>query len=211
MDKIFIPLRDERELQGINKLKKLVSKYEKKCVLSTIQFKHRINEVSKEINGFNGGVILGCSRRIPQSDCYIVITTGLFHAINIKLLTNKPVFTISPEGVKELSNDYYKKELIKKEIIKAKILNSRIIGVIESTKPGQRRDGLSIVKKLREKGYEAYLFVSNEVTPSQLNDYPIDAWINTACPRIVEDEFDKPIINWDDIKYTFETHPYQHH
>ncbi len=200
MDKIFIPLSDNRALNGINKLKKLVGKYNKKCVLSTIQFKHRINEVCKEINGFNGGVILGCSRKIQESDCYIIITTGLFHAINIKLLTNKPVFTISPEGVKELSDKEYRKELLKKEAIKAKVINSRLIGVIESTKPGQKRDGLSIVRKLREKGYEAYLFVSNEVTPTQLNDYPVDAWINTACPRIIDDGFDKPIINWDDIK-----------
>lgn len=204
MKTLYIPVNDTRKLKTKG-LTEIVKNYNKILVTSTIQFKNKINQVTKSLK--NHEVItlepvLGCTKSFPESDATIIITTGEFHALNIAVKTKKPVFIISPDGIKELDkklvSDFKKKQAIRV----SKVLDAKVIGVLVSTKSGQENEklGIKIVSELRSQGKEAYLFIANELSPLQLNDYPLDAWINTACPRIIEDEFEKPIINWDEIQ-----------
>jgi 2-(3-amino-3-carboxypropyl)histidine synthase len=205
MKKVFIPVSDLRPLKGLGKAVRALRPYKRVALLSTVQFSHRLDEVKKILKGHDVLIcpsILGCRALIPETNCVLVITTGVFHAVKAGLESGKPVFIIGPHGFRKLDdkviNDFKKKQSIRV----SKVLDAKLIGVLVSTKPGQSNKKLAkrIVESLRDKGKEAYLFVAGEISPLQLNDFPVDAWINTACPRIVEDDFDKPMVNWDEIK-----------
>jgi 2-(3-amino-3-carboxypropyl)histidine synthase len=67
-------------------------------------------------------------------------------------------------------------------------------------KPGQKRlDQALSVKALAEKhGKAVYLLAVREINPETLLEFPsIDAYVNTACPRISLDasgKFPKPVL-----------------
>jgi len=67
-------------------------------------------------------------------------------------------------------------------------------------KPGQKRfDEALKIKELAEKnGKAAYLFAVRELIPEVLLEFPsVDAYVNTACPRISLDapeKFLKPVL-----------------
>jgi diphthamide biosynthesis enzyme Dph1/Dph2-like protein len=87
------------------------------------------------------------------------------------------------------------KDLFKvKQKLKGKLLkylNAKNIGVLISTKPGQFY--LNLAKKLKKENI--YFFVDNTFDFKHLEDYNfIDAWVNTACPRIGQDD-ELPVIN----------------
>ena len=70
-----------------------------------------------------------------------------------------------------------------------KFLAGKNIGILISTKPGQKYP----LNKLRflEKKYpdkKFYFFVADHIDINQFQNFPfIDAWINTSCPRLEED------------------------
>ena len=67
-------------------------------------------------------------------------------------------------------------------------------------KPGQKRfdDALRIKETIEKNGKTAYLFAIKEVLPEALMEFPtVDAYVNTACPRISLDaasKFPKPVL-----------------
>jgi 2-(3-amino-3-carboxypropyl)histidine synthase len=77
---------------------------------------------------------------------------------------------------------------------------AKTFGVLLGTKPGQKRleEALQVKKKLEGNGKMAYLLAAREITPEALMEFPtIDAFVNTACPRISLDDstkFRKPIL-----------------
>ena len=73
-------------------------------------------------------------------------------------------------------------------------LNADKIGVLVSLKPGQQKlsIAISLLNKLKNK--KSYIFLCNNINTSEFENFGIDAWINTACPRM---DFDNPkIINY---------------
>jgi len=204
MDVFYVPVNDLTPLKGVDELVVALKSFKRVALTSTIQFKHRITELREAIGRdvIVCDTVLGCRALIPDVDCIVLIATGVFHAIKVALTTNKPVFIVSPEGFSKLDkgliDDFKKKQSIRV----SKVMDAKVIGVLVSTKLGQSNERLGerVVKVLQSKGRDACLFVANELSPSQLNDYPVDAWVNTACPRIVEDEFEKPIVNWGELK-----------
>ncbi|MEF8773898.1 MAG: diphthamide biosynthesis enzyme Dph2 [Halobacteriales archaeon] len=68
-------------------------------------------------------------------------------------------------------------------------------GVIFSTKIGQGR--WEAAQRILEDADDAYLITMDEVTPDRLLHFDVDAFVNTACPRITTDDgpqFDKPML-----------------
>ena len=51
-----------------------------------------------------------------------------------------------------------------------------------------------IKNKLKDK--QTYLFVSNNLNPSEFENFEIESWVNTACPRL---DMDASIINAEDL------------
>ncbi len=145
--------------------------------------------------------VLGCDATAcdTSADLFIYIGNGKFHPIWIQYKTGKHVLNaVSLEFVDESDVENLKKKV---RAAYMKFVEANKVGVIVSLKPGQNR--LELAKSLREKfpDKKFYIFVMNDVDPNQLNDYPVDIWVNTACPRLIDDrnKFLKPLINVGDL------------
>ncbi len=77
-----------------------------------------------------------------------------------------------------------------------RFLNAEKVGILISTKPGQEnlKKALSLRTKLKDK--KSYLFINNNIDLKEFENFGIDSWVNTACPRL---DFDSSVINIDDL------------
>jgi len=190
-----------------------LSKMEIKSInlVTTIQHIHQIEEMKKMFEENNikvytskgfyateNGQILGCDSKAANGsgEAVVFIGDGLFHALGIE--TNKRIFLIDRNGLKDIT--HIKEKIEKKR--KANLImayNAQKFGILVSTKVGQFNllAAKTAKKILEEANKEAYIFVSNEIMASSLYNFNVDCYINTACPRIIDDTelFGKPIIN----------------
>ncbi len=220
MKALFIEARSTKKikLDKINQLPKRIG------LVSTIQFSNQLNLVKKQLENkgkkvFIGkpnkhaielGQVLGCDVSSATNiqnkvDCFLYIGTGEFHAIGIALQVSKPVFKYNPftnkltkVSEKEIKL-YQKKKIIRKSLLK----DAKKVGILISTKPGQHlvQGKLNDIQR-KLKGKQVFKFISDTINPNDLLNFPdIDIWVNTACPRLVDDQelFKKPIINAEDL------------
>ncbi len=138
------------------------------------------------------GQVLGCNfsaARAEECDEYLYIGSGDFHPLGVALSTKKRVLAADPLSgeVREVDPS---RVLRQRSAVIAKSLDAKVFGIIVSSKNGQKRLELaSALKKCAKKhGKEAYLILIDLVTPDQLLQFKVDAFINTACPRLAVDE-----------------------
>ncbi len=206
MDFDFIPL-----------LRKVLKKLEfrKICLVTTIQFVKNLDPVKKflEKNGFKvylGKDILGCDISNAKKfenlvEAYLFIGSGRFHPLGLQEKTDNTVLFLDIEKrvLEDLSKG--KRKLgIKKEMRIQKARDSKNFGVIISTKKGQLHlETAEKIKKILEKrGKNAYMLISDRITPEKLLGLKIDVLVNTACPRIRDDskQFGKVILEPEDVE-----------
>jgi len=76
-------------------------------------------------------------------------------------------------------------------------------GIYVSTKPGQNSMKMAeeLKKALLKKGKDAFLISADMLTPEKILGMGIEVLVNTACPRIYEDQemFRIPVLNPEDI------------
>jgi len=79
-----------------------------------------------------------------------------------------------------------------------KYLHSEKIGILVTNKPGQQRlkNALRYLKSLKEK--KGYIFISNDLNTKEFENFQINCWVNTACPRM--DLTDGEIINLEKLQ-----------
>jgi 2-(3-amino-3-carboxypropyl)histidine synthase len=152
------------------------------------------------------GQVIGCDYSNVKSiadevEAYLFIGGGIFHALGISLSTSKPTIVADPYDNRAFSVDEDAKKILKQRwacIEQAR--NAKNIGVIIGLKLGQKRfeDALKVKELIEKYGKTAYLIAIREVTTEALLDFPtIEAYVNTACPRISLDapeKFAKPIL-----------------
>jgi 2-(3-amino-3-carboxypropyl)histidine synthase len=152
------------------------------------------------------GQVIGCDYSnvksiVDKVDAYLFVGGGFFHALGIALSTSKPTFVVDPYDNRAFSLNEAAQKLLKQHwacIEQAR--NAKTIGIIIGLKPGQKRieDALNMKKLIEKHGKNAYLLAIREVTPEVILDFPtIDAYVNTACPRISLDapeKFVKPLL-----------------
>ncbi len=152
------------------------------------------------------GQVIGCNYSnataiASEVDAFLFIGGGMFHALGIALGTSKPTIIADPYDNRAYSITDQAQRLLKQRyasIQEAK--DAKTIGILIGLKPGQKHlDSALKVKALAEKsGRAAYLLAGREITPEGLLEFPsIDAYVNTACPRISLDapgKFRKPIL-----------------
>jgi len=150
------------------------------------------------------GQILGCDDNAavsvaPKADCVLYFGGGQFHPTGIR--TEKPVLHVNPySGEVKWLTDEIKREEKRELAALIKASEGKVFGVLVSTKSGQFNlaAGERAKKEIEKKGRRAVLLVSNEINPMALANFNIfDAYINTACPRLIEDRerFGKPLVN----------------
>lgn len=220
----LIPARSKLSIlpalkSNVSKLRK----YKKIGLASTIQFSNQLPRVKKflENKGFKivlekpkkrcgqgikakeKGQVLGCDASVCKKsavNCWLYIGTGKFHPLAIALETDKPVLILNPFAKKLVSVSEKEKKLwlAKKAANLSKLREAKQVGIILSTKPGQYNPNLAerVAKKLAAQGKKCFFFIGDTLNPQEaLNFSEIGVWVNTACPRLVEDDWPKPIVN----------------
>ncbi len=205
MERLFIETKYEGE---IRLPKDLISELPEKIILaSTVQFvenlvevKRKLEAYKKEVYFFKGihgrysGQILGCDNFKVSSgaDAFLYIGDGEFHPKAL-LVNEKPVFCFNHYSgeVKRLGRKEWEELKLKKKAGLMKLGSANNIGIVISTKEGQKEmqgKADELKKKLCGEGKKVYLFLCDEIKEDKLKDFNfIDCWINTACPRISDD------------------------
>lgn len=189
---LFIPAK-HKPLNIESQVRKLKLKHF--SIVTTIQFLDEIKSFDKSVVQ-----ILGCNiKNIKKSNSYLYIGTGKFHPLNLAFQTKKPIYILNPisKEFSQVSKEDIEVYERKKKSSLLKYLNAKVIGILVSTKPRQNnlKKALEFQKTCKKK---SYIFLCNEI--KDLENFPqIECWVNTACPRIFEDDLGKPIINLRDI------------
>src|SRR5213594_1004272 len=152
------------------------------------------------------GQLLGCdyhTATVIQADVdgYLYIGTGDFHPLGVAvLLPDKPIIIADPErgGARDLK-EVRDRIVRQRHAAIARAHDAQTFGIIVSKKIGQDRMDMALgLKALAEKhGRQASLFLMDLVAPDLLQGYRVDAWVNTACPRIaIEDilQYKQPML-----------------
>ena len=135
---------------------------------------------------------------IKNSDEILYIGDGLFHpkAILYSQIYSdnpKPIIVYNPASkqIHILTKENIAAEIRKLEANIRKYIMAQNIGILVTTKPGQAYlNSAQILKqKLEKQGKKAFIFISDAINLNELENFPfINAWVNTACPRIGLDD-----------------------
>ncbi len=152
------------------------------------------------------GQVIGCDYSNAKSiasdvEAFLFVGGGRFHALGVALSTSKPTIVADPYEKRVFSVDEDARKILKQRwasIEEAK--KAKTFAVLVGLKPGQKKleKALSIKEELEENGKKTCLFAIRNVTPEALMSFPtVDAYVNTACPRISLDDtskFQKPVL-----------------
>ena len=149
------------------------------------------------------GQVLGCNYSGDQDDIghYLFLGSGDFHPIGLVLHTGKPLAMLDPYSgdAEEMSFERIERILRQRFGLIMACDQAQTFGILIGEKPGQMRRTLALrMKKIFEKhGKKGYLLALEHVGPELIDFYPVDAFVNTACPRIAIDDsvrYAKPLI-----------------
>jgi 2-(3-amino-3-carboxypropyl)histidine synthase len=152
------------------------------------------------------GQVFGCdfSTSFPirdQVDAFALLGESEFHAVGLALATGKPTFMLDPY-MNEVTDMQVAAEERRKRAVLAvyKALDARVFGVITGLKEGQKMLGRSrwISKRLEMNGRRVIQLTMRDITAERLAPHrEIEAFIQTACPRISIDgfTFDRPVLS----------------
>ncbi|MCD6215681.1 MAG: diphthamide biosynthesis enzyme Dph2 [Candidatus Aenigmarchaeota archaeon] len=162
-----------------------------------------LEEKGKKVNII--GQLLGCWPDLSEesSESVLFVGSGSFHPLG----SSKHVYLLDLERgeIKDLSDEQYLKE--KKRLARIeKARDAKLFGILVSTKPGQTdiQSAEKIKKLLEDKNKKAFIVSADTITNEKLIGLKADAFINTACPRIIENKFEKPVINKEDVNKLIE-------
>jgi len=216
---LFIPCYANISLEKQEKIRILSALKDFKCVgiISIVQYVNELYKIKKFLEEENfrvfiGGKILGCDvsnavKIKDKVDVFLYIGSGKFHPVNAASSTEKKTLVYDPGtgSLTEITKEEV--ELFKRKKIASiiKSLNAQIYGILVSFKDHQFKieQAIELKKKIEEKNKKAYIFVGNEINYSNLIAFNVDVWINTACPRIVEDNLGRPVINAEELNYFY--------
>lgn len=161
------------------------------------------------------GQLLGCDVHTARSveddvNSFLYVGTGDFHPLGVALATGKRVIAADPFTGEVRDLAALKDAILRQRFAAiAAASDARRFGIIVSRKLGQYRMGLAMeVKRLLEsEGRRGYLLLMDFVGPEFLKGYRVDAFVNTACPRIAIDDsgqYDKPMLTPNELEIALE-------
>jgi 2-(3-amino-3-carboxypropyl)histidine synthase len=213
---LHIPCYSDRNpISAVKKALKKLEGYNSIGLITTAQHLNRVDDITLflEKSGKKvivGGQILGCNQKAAEIiekkvDAFLYVGSGIFHPQGVAAKTEKPVIIANPYSgeVSEITDDEKGRILRKRKGAVARALEARKFGILISPKDGQFRgnEAIELKAKIEKSGRKAFLFVGNEINPDNVLGFDVDAWINTACPRISDDHFSKPVLNPEEVEY----------
>ena len=200
------------------------------AVFSSVQFRPNLEEVQNLLKeeGFTSetsqpfrtsimGQMLGCDSykdslklSLEDIDGFIYIGDGYFHP-NALLLAQefeeeiKPVILLNvvQQIIEVIDKTHIEKYLKKRKGRLLKFQISKTIGVFVTTKWGQeyKDSALKLEEMYPDKNF--YFFIGDNFQDQEMENFPqIECWVNTACPRIGQDDImrhTKSVVNIKDI------------
>jgi 2-(3-amino-3-carboxypropyl)histidine synthase len=204
---------------AVEKSVPLLSKYGKIGLATTVQHVQTLDEAREilvragktVVVGDAGqvnysGQVIGCDYSNVRSvandvEAFLFIGGGRFHALGVALSASKPTIIADPYENRAYSIDEEAQAVLKQRwACIEEAGHATTFGVLVGLKLGQKRlDEALKIKELAEKnGKSAFLFAIREILPEALMEFPsVDAYVNTACPRISLDapsKFLKPVL-----------------
>lgn len=170
----------------------------------SIQYKDLAKDISSKLKA-RGFIIkglkqvLGCTK-LKTKYPILLVSDGKFHSLNLGLQNNSPIYIYSNLKLEELDKAEIDKIRKTRRTAYLNFLNEKEVGIIISTKPGQckLKQAEKIKEQLEKKGKELFMFISNNINVSELENFPLKIWINTACPGLSYDS--TRIINLNEIE-----------
>lgn len=144
------------------------------------------------------GQVLGCSfgaARDSGADEILFLGTGVFHPLGVALATGARVIACDPSGGTAEVVDP-ERLLRRRFALIERARGAETIGILLSTKSGQRREELARRLAALAPG-RAVVVAIEEVTPDALTNLGCGAYVNTACPRLAYDDatrFPAPVL-----------------
>lgn len=150
------------------------------------------------------GQALGCNYTGAEAveaevDAFLFVGTGRFHPLGLALAVARPVWSLDPlQNVLEPAID--RANLVRRrQLLVASVRDARRWGILVSTFVGQDRTpmALTLQERARSRGREAEILTFDRLDPRDLEGRALDAYVNTACPRIALDDspnYPKPLL-----------------
>ena len=207
MKTLYIPVKSKLKLDELI-IKDLSKKLPKNIAIAySIQFKDIAFEIKNQLKDTHDVRIilqvLGCSnpKFSKEIQAILLISNGKFHAVSLAYETNLPVFLLDHNKLEKISNEQIENMKKNQKASYVRYLSAKNIGILVSTKPGQEnlKQALDFKNNLKDK--KGYLFIANNLNTNEFENFNIDSWVNTACPRM--DLNNNKIIN---LKYVNELH-----
>ncbi len=205
---VFIEARSDVDVLQCVKIALPLFKTKNIGLITTVQHIHKLEEAAKFLdeNGKKGikgkgdlrisypGQVLGCNFTAARLECeeYLYIGSGIFHPLGVAIATGKRVVAADPYMNKAIEV-FTEKFMRKRSGYIAESMDAKVFGIIVSSKSGQNR--MNLARKLsgiaRMHGKKVQIIMIDLVTPEQLLAFKVDAYVNTACPRITIDDAER--------------------
>ena len=227
---LFIEYREDRDLD-LSKVQftEIMEKgYSRIGLLFSIQYMKAAEQVRKmlEERGFQviignndgrlkyPGQVLGCNYSTGHSvseyvDCFLLVSTGIFHALGAQLSLEKEVFLLDLNDLtlRSLKAETDRAIRIRYAAI-ARAMDAKKVCVVLDTKIGQRRRSLAdtILRQADSAGLETVMIHSNNCSPTEFENMRCDLVVFTGCPRVPIDDQDKypmPILTPQEFQIAF--------
>jgi 2-(3-amino-3-carboxypropyl)histidine synthase len=158
------------------------------------------------------GQVTGCDYSNVKSvaddvEAFLFIGGGRFHALGVALNTAKPTVIADPYDNQAYSVDDEAQKVLKQRwACIGEAGHAKTFGVLVGLKLGQKRldEAIAVKENAEKNGKTAVLLAVREVVPEALLEFPtVDAYVNTACPRIsmeAPSKFSKPVLTVNEFK-----------
>lgn len=142
------------------------------------------------------GQVLGCNCSAATAvrddvDCYLFLGEGDFHPLAAAFGVDKKLVVLNPVTGETRSVDDVRDRILRRRFAAIELARPAVrYLVILCGKVGQYRpeEADRISGLLRAAGKEVFTLLTDEVSPQMLLPFKVDAYVNTACPRIAMDD-----------------------
>jgi len=196
-----------------------LSGYKRIGLVTFSQHLHELQSVKNRLEAHGFEVLLGSQNNLmmesqifgcdfssvfplhDRADAFCFMGESEFHAVGLALSSGKPTFMLDPNLQEVIDMKEAAEERRKRAILAVyKALDARTFGVVTGLKEGQKMLGRSrwITKRLEMHGRKVVQLALRDITPERLAPHrEIEAFVQTACPRISIDgfTFDRPVLS----------------
>jgi 2-(3-amino-3-carboxypropyl)histidine synthase len=147
---------------------------------------------------------LGCNYSSSEAvarevEAFLFLGTGEFHPLGLALAAARPVYSLDPLQSR-LSGPVDRERLLARRLLYvARAREAHRWGILVSSFPGQYRSAMAEALRRRAEaaGRVAVPIAFRRLDPRDLEGRDLDAYVNTACPRIALDDaalYPRPIL-----------------